>query len=260
MRTSVTPPSARASPAPVSPARYEEEDEEALPVEQSYEEDEDFGKFDDEKASLDEDDYDYDQSVVLPPADPLLLSKTKILSFLLLSLVAGLLWREGKIMGGYCDAGSKTNSVLSAQDQQLQNLTWTSSPPLLVLSALETIHLRPTCTPCPAHARCSDGVLIGCEREYVVSPHPLGFSGVLPFAASCRPDTARLMAVAMQASKAAKLMRIRRGEVVCGGLEKTRLREGKGEAWTYGLRGDDLLDSLNRGIDVSSLLHHSSEY
>lgn len=250
MRTSITPPPpARVSPAPISPARYEEEEEEEEPVEQSYEEDEEFGKFD-EEASLDEDDYDYDQSVVFPPAEPLVSSKTKILSFLVLSIIAGLLWREGKIMGGYCDAGSKTNSVLSAQDQQLQNLTWTSSPPLLVLSALEAIHLRPTCTPCPAHARCSDGVLIGCEREYVVSPHPLGFSGVLPFAASCRPDTARLMAVALQASKAARLMRMRRGEIVCGGLEKTRLREGKGEAWIYGLSGEELLDTLNRGIDV----------
>ena len=219
-------------------------------MEQSYDEDEDF--LDEDQLPLDEDEYDYDQSVILPPSAPLLSGKAKLLTFLALSFVAGLLWREGKIMGGYCDAGSKTNSVLTAQDQQLKNLTWTSSPPLLVLSALETIHLRPTCTPCPAHARCSDGVLIGCEREYVVSPHPLGFSGVLPFAASCRPDTAKLMAVAMQASKAARLMRIRRGEVVCGGEEKARLREGKSEAWTYGLRGDELLDTLNRGIDVSS--------
>lgn len=52
------------------------------------------------------------------------------------------------------------------------------------------------------------------------------------------------MVVALQASKAARILRQRRGEVLCEGLEKVRRKEGKGEGWTYGLGAEALMTAL----------------
>lgn len=168
-------------------------------------------------------------------------------------LLCLLWWREEKIAAGFCDTGSTSNALVASRTGSLTLPTWLPPPPPQILSFLDSSHLRPSCTTCPAHAICRDGSFLTCAPEYVPRVHPLSLGGLLPFAPICRPDTEKLMAVAMQASRAAGALRKRRGEVECGSGEKGRKGEGKGEAWVYGLGRGELLEALMREYEVSFL-------
>ncbi|KAI5479270.1 inner nuclear membrane protein MAN1 [Pseudohyphozyma bogoriensis] len=196
-----------------------------------------------------EDDFDADQSTVLTPvysaARPA--SRFSFYSVILFSIVYLLWWREERVATGFCDTATSNNALVRARDatrslslavDQLPSL-----PPRL-LATLDSLHLRPSCTPCPAHATCTDGSFMGCAPEYVASQHPLSFGGLIPLAPRCSPDTEKLMAVAVQAAKAARSLRRRKGEVICGGLEKSRRKAKKSEAWVYGISAEQLMESL----------------
>lgn len=170
---------------------------------------------------------------------------------LLVSLVASIVWREGKVFAGYCDTHSPTNSLLLARTDSLIDITLSSPPALIVLSTLNKFGFLPPCTPCPPHAICAEGKLITCETDYVIVPHPLRLGGLLPFGSSCRPDSKRLMAIAQQASIIAQTLRQTRGKIICNSRkERTRLKEGKSVEWVYGIGEQELLVGLLAKIEI----------
>lgn len=158
------------------------------------------------------------------------------------SILYALWWREEKLAVGFCDTGSTTNPLVASRDTSLA----APLPPVprSLLQVADRLHLRPTCTPCPQHGHCMGGKFVGCTLDYVPRQSPLRLGGLLPIAPRCVPDTEKLMLVAMQASKASRLLRQRRGEVICKGLEKARRKESGQEARIYGLQAEAILAAL----------------
>lgn len=186
-------------------------------------------------------------------------SSTMSFTSIILALFCYLLWyREETIAAGFCDTSLSTNAQIIERSGSLVLPSFLPSAPPAILSILDSLQLRPSCTPCPQHATCSSGSIISCEREYVLQPHFLSLGGLLPIAPRCQPDTEKLMAVAESASRASRRLRGRRGEVVCEGLLKTRIRDGRGEAWTYGIGEERLREGLRRELEVSPF--HFSEF
>jgi hypothetical protein len=178
-------------------------------------------------------------------------------TILLLTIIYSLWWREEKLAVGFCDTNSSSNQLVSFRSTSLA----VPSLPASLCTTLDLLNLRPTCTPCPTHGFCQSGKFVGCSIDYVPKASPLRLGGLLPIAPKCVPDTEKLMVVAMQASKASRLLRKRRGEVVCGGLERLRKKQitagnGKGgvgdrEAFVYGLQANNVLNALMRENEVS---------
>lgn len=179
-------------------------------------------------------------------------------TLLFLTIIYSLWWREEKLAVGFCDTNSSSNQLVSSRSTSLA----IPSLPSSLCTTLDTLNLRPTCTPCPTHGFCESGKFVGCSIDYVPKASPLRLGGLLPIAPKCVPDTEKLMVVAMQASKASRLLRKRRGEVVCGGLERLRKKQllqgggkargvGEGDAFVYGLQADNVLNALMRENEVS---------
>lgn len=167
-------------------------------------------------------------------------------------------WRvEEKTAVGYCDPGSTTNLLMA---QRHTSLALPSLPdvPSRVGAFLDSTGLRPGCEPCPTHGRCIDGRFLGCTHDHVpVAPGALRtLGGILPAPSVCVPDTAKQVAVARQASAGAHLLRRRRGDVVCRGLEKARRRDktdhrGEHDAFVFGLDAPAVFDELARANELS---------
>lgn len=156
-------------------------------------------------------------------------------------------WQDAKVTAGFCDPGTATNAIVaSRQPVQHQILDTLHAPDALTTLANQAydVILRPSCTPCPAHGDCRLGKFVTCDRDYVPREHPLKFSKMVPLAPRCVPDTEKLMVVATQASRAARILRQRRGEVICEGLEKVRHRQNRPEAWVYGVGAAQLVEAL----------------
>ena len=160
-----------------------------------------------------------------------------------LTIAHVLWWREEKLAAGFCDTGSRSNPLVASRRTSLTAAGLPDLPPS-VLRAADRLHLRPTCTPCPQHGHCRDGNFVGCTLDYVPRQSPLRLGGLLPIPPKCVPDTEKLMMVAMQASRASRLLRQRRGEVVCKGMERMRRKERDEEAWVFGLQAEALLTAL----------------
>ncbi|GAA5978711.1 hypothetical protein JCM10908_004455 [Rhodotorula pacifica] len=169
---------------------------------------------------------------------------TRVLRGLLVAFAAAyvLWWREEKLAAGFCDTGSRSNALVDSRRTSLAATL--PDLPDTVLRTADCLHLRPTCTPCPQHGHCADGNFVGCTLDYVPRQSPLRLGGLLPIAPTCVPDTEKLMMVAMQASKASRLLRQRRGEVICKGMERMRRKEGNEEARVFGLQAEALLAAL----------------
>ncbi len=169
------------------------------------------------------------------------------LGALVLLVSALLTWQDAKVTAGFCDPGTNTNAIVAArQPVQHQILDTIHAPDALTTLYNEAYDavLRPSCTPCPAHGDCRLGKFVTCDRDYVPREHPLKVSKMLPLAPRCVPDTEKLMVVATQASRAARILRQRKGEVICEGLEKMRRRQGRPEAWVYGVGAAQLIEAL----------------
>lgn len=180
-------------------------------------------------------------SSVAPPA---WLSTLMTLAVLVSALFT---WQDAKVTAGFCDPGTQTNAIVAArQPVQHQILDALHAPDALTTLANEAYDavLRPSCTPCPTHGDCRLGKFVTCDRDYVPREHPLKFSKMVPLAPRCVPDTEKLMVVATQASRAARILRQRRGEVICEGLEKVRHRQHRPEAWVYGVGAAQLVEAL----------------
>lgn len=175
------------------------------------------------------------------------------LLFLLGSLV---FWREDTVAAGFCDTNSSTNARIEARTTSVPASNWVTSLVPRTLTTLDAWNLRPSCTPCPAHALCQNAEFISCTLDYVPRNHPWRLAGLLPLPLRCVPDTAKLVAVAEQASTAVKLMRQRRGEVVCSRrLEHARIKLDRGEAWVYGMEKGALMERLESALDDVSSPH-----
>lgn len=185
--------------------------------------------------------------VVMPDARPGFdwAGWSKLARWVLLGLTVAyiLWWREEKLAAGFCDTGSRSNPLVASRRTSLAAAGLPELPPS-VLRTADRLHLRPTCTPCPQHGHCRDGNFVGCTLDYVPRQSPLRLGGLLPIPPKCVPDTEKLMMVAMQASKASRLLRQRRGEVVCKGMERMRRKERNEEAWVFGLQAEALLTAL----------------
>lgn len=184
-----------------------------------------------------------------------IVSGGRTISLFIILFISFIFWREETVAAGYCDTGSNSNARLEAKrHDEAISTTWSKT----ILTRLDSFHLRPTCTPCPDHARCSSAEFITCELDYVRTEHPFRFGGVLPLAPRCSPDTEKVVAVALQASRAAKVLRQRKGQVICGGIKSVRRKTGKSEAWVYGLTEEALLSGLDEKMLVSCLCSRSS--
>ncbi|KAJ7273673.1 Man1-Src1p-C-terminal domain-containing protein [Mycena haematopus] len=84
---------------------------------------------------------------------------------------------------GYCAAGRDTNPTLEAlrarrlevEACNAENRTLLADGTLCPPPALPGLPQPDTCTPCPAHARCSQFRVEACEPGYLLKPHPLLF-------------------------------------------------------------------------------------
>ncbi|WWC87298.1 uncharacterized protein L201_002186 [Kwoniella dendrophila CBS 6074] len=176
------------------------------------------------------------------------------LFLLLLSLIAN--FKNKSTSLGYCDPASNTNDLILNRQSALDN----TRACIARRAALEAddhesakqIHCDVTnlplvpfvpqpssCTPCPPHAECSDGEIVTCIPEYLLTPHPLAFfspladglPGVGPkaFPPTCRPDTAKKRMVGGLAKSLESDLSIGRGLIVCAGLGKDDGKKGEGE-------------------------------
>ncbi|ODN96537.1 hypothetical protein L198_04252 [Cryptococcus wingfieldii CBS 7118] len=83
------------------------------------------------------------------------------------------------------------------------------------------------CTPCPAHAQCSNGEIVACEPEYLLSPSYIAFLSPLvdglptvgprAFPPVCKPDTRLKRLIGSMAKELESSLAQHRGDVICEG-------------------------------------------
>ena len=132
---------------------------------------------------------------------------------ILLSLFGGYAtwWRKEKIEVGYCGIG-KSTTALANLDMPEWASEWASV-------------LEPQCEPCPQHAFCYSGMEARCEPDFVLKPHPLSLSGLVPLPPTCEPDSAKARKVKAVADKVVEELRDRRAQWECGNLMATDGKE-----------------------------------
>ncbi|GAA6051850.1 hypothetical protein JCM3770_005496 [Rhodotorula araucariae] len=191
------------------------------------------------------------------------LRRAGLVTLLVLSL-AYIFWRRDEIVAaGYCDTGSTANTRIEARRTSLALPALPDLPPAVTAFA-DAWGMRPGCTPCPTHGHCVDGAFVGCTLDHVpVQPSALRtLGGWIPAASICVPDTAKQVAIARQASAGAHLLRRRRGDVICRGLEKARRRDartrgagehdaGEHDAFVFGMDAVAVLDELARANELA---------
>lgn len=187
-----------------------------------------------------------------------------ILSGLLL-LSWGGHWKSMSSANGFCDPGSTTNDVIQAREQPIaeaQHCVAMSTrhrvdhPGAQALDcdirALPIVPFMPrptSCTPCPHNAQCTNGKVVQCAPEYILTPSLLapisplldGLPG-LPsrvFPPECRPDTARMRQVGQMAREIERHLARGRGSIVCAGSDKNC---DKGAGICYGTSEKNLHD------------------
>ena len=182
-------------------------------------------------------------------------------------------WLDQKQQLGFCDTGSTTNAKVQLQHARLAQTPHVVFGDERVDGPLRSIidQFTPiSCGPCPAHAVCSNGNVDSCTRDYILRPHKVAYllgdgidasKSVLPLLLhpQCKPDTERLMRVAELASQIAKYLRHVRGDIICSGEERARIRaakknkHGKVEDWSvYGLSEDFVKKIVFENRNVSA--------
>ncbi|GAA5876148.1 hypothetical protein JCM8547_003380 [Rhodosporidiobolus lusitaniae] len=186
----------------------------------------------------------------------------------LLLLSYALWYRSESLALGFCSTSSTSSpQSLTRSERGLTSLSLPSLPSLSssLLATLDSTHLRPSCTPCPSHGVCTDGLFTGCVSDFVPRPsllQSLTF-GLVPAAPTCEADTEKQVAVARAAASAGRVLRRRRGEVRCEGrVERARRKEMKTvmvngeteeerEAYVYGLEAEGVMRALGRENEAS---------
>ncbi|KAL4966377.1 putative sister chromatid separation protein (Src1) [Aspergillus stella-maris] len=116
----------------------------------------------------------------------------------------GAWWRKEKIEIGFCGIGKPTWSLAETKVPEWANV------------------LEPQCEPCPSHAFCYPNFEARCEHDFILTPHPLSFGGLVPFAPTCEPDSEKARRVKAVADKAVEALRDRRAKWECGQLESSK--------------------------------------
>ncbi|EST09833.1 HeH/LEM domain protein [Kalmanozyma brasiliensis GHG001] len=147
-----------------------------------------------------------------------------IYTIVAVSVLAWAVWyaRESRALG-FCDPGSDTNSIV--EDRRLTALAVAQANNETVEDmTLLPARLQPTCTPCPAHADCAYGKVLGCSSDdWVLQPHLFSqvpiVKAVLPLhvtAPRCYPDTQKLVLASELAGFISNMLAEFKGEIVCG--------------------------------------------
>lgn len=119
----------------------------------------------------------------------------------LLAMLGGVatVWRQEKLQVGYCGVGEPSTSVAGTEIPE-----WAS-------------FVRPECEPCPQHAYCYQDLRTVCEPDFVLTPHPLSFGGLVPLAPSCEPDSDKVRKIKAVADFAVESeLRTRNAQYECG--------------------------------------------
>ena len=114
--------------------------------------------------------------------------------------VLGAWYRKEKIEVGFCGVGKPSWSL--ADNPQIP--------------AWVTETLQPQCEPCPPHAYCSPNMVVSCEANYVLQPHPFSLGSVIPLAPTCEPDGEKAKKVNAVLDRAIEELRERRAVYECG--------------------------------------------
>ncbi|CDR98645.1 related to SRC1-involved in sister chromatid segregation [Sporisorium scitamineum] len=145
-------------------------------------------------------------------------------AFVSMTVLAYIVWyaRETRALG-FCDTGSDTNSIV--EERRLTALAYAqANNETLDDITLLPSRLQPTCTPCPAHADCAYGKVLGCSSDdWALQPNlrshiPLA-NVVLPLsmtAPRCYPDTQKLVLASELAQAISHMLAEFKGEIVCG--------------------------------------------
>jgi hypothetical protein len=133
------------------------------------------------------------------------ISKKAPLSVALLALLGGYAawYRQEKVAVGYCGVGRDATQVIPAG---VEVPDWAR------------ILAEPQCEPCPQHAYCSGNMATECELDFVKTPHPLSFGGLVPLPPTCEPDGEKARKVKAVVDRAVEELRERRAKFECGEL------------------------------------------
>lgn len=109
-------------------------------------------------------------------------------------------WRREKIEIGFCGIGKPTWSLAETKVPDWAGV------------------LEPQCEPCPPHAFCYPDFDARCEHDFILTPHPLSFGGLIPLPPTCEPDSEKARRVKAVADKTVEELRDRRAKWECGEL------------------------------------------
>ncbi|KAL5621487.1 hypothetical protein BROUX41_006387 [Berkeleyomyces rouxiae] len=115
----------------------------------------------------------------------------------------GVWYRQEKIAVGYCGLGREAKEIIPAD----------VPVPDWIIPFVE-----PQCELCPPHAYCYEDFVVRCEADFVLKPHPLSLSGLIPIPPTCQPDGEKVVRVKAVADKVVEELRTRRAEHECGGI------------------------------------------
>lgn len=174
---------------------------------------------------------------------------------------------------GFCDMGSDSNALLSqrALEQQRAQRAIDEGDDKANISLRVPMALRPTCLPCPPHAICQGGALVGCESSDFILQHsilaqlPL-VKTIAPLsmtAPSCSPDQQKVLLAADLADEIESRLRIWKGHVQCRRASARIATSGKGVSGKafYGLPKEELYLDLKEEVGRGSVLEaHTPEY
>ncbi|PWN28256.1 hypothetical protein BDZ90DRAFT_231252 [Jaminaea rosea] len=216
-----------------------------------------------------------------PPRDAVAIIATIARYVVALLMAVWYLWyaKESHAIG-YCDTGTSTHTNSYLNQQAAQRQLRKSSDDQTLVDLVVPSFLQPGCTPCPAHAHCSSGALLGCESdEYVLRPALLShLPGVarrsVPHgwqASSCRTDSRRLELIDELADEIFRRVAGHVGGVICGRAKPsakllkytfgTKNAAAAGPEWRRALLASDLRAQLreatrgNEGISDEYFAH-----
>lgn len=150
----------------------------------------------------------------------------RVFGLFVISLLCGYVtwWCQERFNVGYCNVG------FISDDSSLEDEYYNDKNPLELLND----YLQPKCVPCPPHATCYPNFKAICDEDFKYRENVFSFSGFLPIAPSCLPDTEKQQRIMALSNRAKQILRQRNADVECGNIEAT----------TAAIEEDDLRDLL----------------
>jgi hypothetical protein len=143
--------------------------------------------------------------VVVPPQRRKKQTSTSLAKIAPISIVLamlggfGFVWRQEKMEVGFCGIGREPSTELG--DVKIPD--WARA-------------LQPQCEPCPPHATCYQNLELRCDSDFILKPHPLSLSGLVPLPATCEPDSEKAQRIVTVAERAIDELRVRNAKFECG--------------------------------------------